>query len=248
MIGYIMTNYYQVLGIEPSASEAEIKQAFRRKAIQSHPDRGGSHEAMARVNEAWYILADGARRKRHDDALRHANDASKQQAAQQDTARAKAQADQYPADAKDLDDWMDRLSKRYSAAGYGAVSSGPGMLLPTAGTSVRGWVLIILGGIAGFWVGSVPLLDFIATLEHSSVITVIIIGLPVVLGAWLGMFLHLILGGLEHQAAETHSKATQPSESMIIRCKECSSKLRIPKTTKQITVTCPTCKCRFDHP
>lgn len=44
---------WDLLGQNPSTSEAEIEAAYRRKAMAAHPDRpGGSHEAMMRLNEA----------------------------------------------------------------------------------------------------------------------------------------------------------------------------------------------------
>jgi len=41
-----------VLGVPPTASADEIEAAFRRLAMAAHPDRGGSHDEMARLNAA----------------------------------------------------------------------------------------------------------------------------------------------------------------------------------------------------
>lgn len=43
---------WEILGLKPGASEASIGAAFREKAMQAHPDRGGSHAAMAELNRA----------------------------------------------------------------------------------------------------------------------------------------------------------------------------------------------------
>lgn len=45
-------SWWQVLGVPPDASPGEIEDAYRRKALETHPDKGGSAEAFARVAEA----------------------------------------------------------------------------------------------------------------------------------------------------------------------------------------------------
>jgi hypothetical protein len=44
--------WWTVLGVSPNATLDDVEEAFRRRALDAHPDRGGSGEAMARLNEA----------------------------------------------------------------------------------------------------------------------------------------------------------------------------------------------------
>src|SRR5215475_9999669 len=60
-------DYYEVLGIGKTASADEIKKAFRRKAIELHPDKQGGDEAKFKeVNEAYEVLKDAGKRQRYD--------------------------------------------------------------------------------------------------------------------------------------------------------------------------------------
>lgn len=61
--------YYAILGVPPSADAAEIKAAFRRKAMELHPDRNQSPDATRQfqlLNEAYGILSDPASRAQYD--------------------------------------------------------------------------------------------------------------------------------------------------------------------------------------
>ncbi len=61
-------DYYEVLGISKSASDEEIKKAYRKMAMKYHPDRAGkSAEAQFKeVNEAYQALSDPQKRAAYD--------------------------------------------------------------------------------------------------------------------------------------------------------------------------------------
>jgi len=47
---------YKILGVSPDATREEAQKAYRKKAAECHPDRGGSHEDMVKVNAAWEAI------------------------------------------------------------------------------------------------------------------------------------------------------------------------------------------------
>ena len=62
-------DYYEVLGIQRSASKEEIKNSYRRLALQYHPDRNkspGAEERFKEISEAYAVLSDDEKRKRYD--------------------------------------------------------------------------------------------------------------------------------------------------------------------------------------
>ena len=63
-------DYYEVLGVQKSASAEEIKKAYRKAAMKYHPDRNpGDKEAEAKfkeVGEAYEVLSDDSKRQRYD--------------------------------------------------------------------------------------------------------------------------------------------------------------------------------------
>jgi molecular chaperone DnaJ len=71
------SNHYQTLEIRETATQAEIKQAYRRLAKQLHPDsknHGASHDRITRLNAAYEILGDPQQRS-HYDRQRHVQQA-----------------------------------------------------------------------------------------------------------------------------------------------------------------------------
>jgi curved DNA-binding protein len=59
-------DYYQILGVERTASPDDIKRAYRRLAAKHHPDRGGDTAEFQRIEEAYRNLSDPQLRGLHD--------------------------------------------------------------------------------------------------------------------------------------------------------------------------------------
>ncbi len=60
-------DYYKILGIEKGASTEEVKKAFKKMAMQHHPDRpGGDEKKFKEANEAFQVLSNDEKRQKYD--------------------------------------------------------------------------------------------------------------------------------------------------------------------------------------
>lgn len=62
-------DYYEVLGLQRGATKEEIKNAYRKLALQYHPDRNkekGAEEKFKEISEAYAVLSDDEKRRRYD--------------------------------------------------------------------------------------------------------------------------------------------------------------------------------------
>jgi len=68
-----MKDYYRILGLLPTATLAEVKSAYRKKASALHPDRNPSKKAHAdfqEMQEAYEVLSHAGKRLAYDDNRR----------------------------------------------------------------------------------------------------------------------------------------------------------------------------------
>ena len=59
-------DYYDILGVSRTASEKDIKTAFRKLAAQHHPDKGGDHKKFVEIKEAYETLTNQEKRAMYD--------------------------------------------------------------------------------------------------------------------------------------------------------------------------------------
>lgn len=59
-------DYYDILGVSKSASKDDIKKAFRKAAVEHHPDKGGDEAKFKEINEAYEVLSDDKKKAAYD--------------------------------------------------------------------------------------------------------------------------------------------------------------------------------------
>ncbi len=64
-----MRNPFETLGVQTDASKEQIKKAYRKLAMEHHPDKGGDEDKFKEISEAYSVLS--------DDSKRHAYEASR---------------------------------------------------------------------------------------------------------------------------------------------------------------------------
>ena len=69
-----MTNYYEILEIQKTATKDEIKQSYKRLAKIHHPDKGGDKEIFQNIQVAYEVLSDDIKRQEYDNPGPNIND------------------------------------------------------------------------------------------------------------------------------------------------------------------------------
>ena len=59
-------NFYEVLGVSETATQDEIKKAYRKLAIEHHPDKGGNEDKFKEIAQAYDTLSDPTKRTQYD--------------------------------------------------------------------------------------------------------------------------------------------------------------------------------------
>jgi molecular chaperone DnaJ len=108
------SNHYETLRVSPNATQAEIKQAYRRLVKLFHPDSNrniAGHEEISRVNTAYEILGDTQRRQSYDQQL-YQPAFNNVQDRQQRSAKAQTQYQQHRQTGKDADEQLQQWLKQ----------------------------------------------------------------------------------------------------------------------------------------
>ena len=59
-------SHYDTLGVSKDSSQDDIKKAYRKLALQHHPDKGGNEEIFKKISEAYDVLSDEDKRRQYD--------------------------------------------------------------------------------------------------------------------------------------------------------------------------------------
>jgi molecular chaperone DnaJ len=59
-------SYYDILGVSETATQDEIKKAYRKKAVEHHPDKGGDEQVFKKISEAYDTIGDESKRRQYD--------------------------------------------------------------------------------------------------------------------------------------------------------------------------------------
>lgn len=112
------SNHYDTLNVNPKATPAEIKQAYRRLAKRFHPDsksETADPDKIIKVNAAYEVLSDPTRRRSYDQRLRSSQSQSEYWNRQQRTADAQQQYKRHRQTAQyadfQLSQWLQQVYK-----------------------------------------------------------------------------------------------------------------------------------------
>ena len=66
-----MEDFYQILGVNENASQDDIKRAYRKLALEHHPDKGGDESKFKKISESYDTIGDENKRSQYDNQRRN---------------------------------------------------------------------------------------------------------------------------------------------------------------------------------
>lgn len=138
-----MANFYQLLGIDESASSTQLRAAYKRMAMQYHPDRNAgdkeAEEMFKLINEAYHVLTDPVKKARYDARLNSAFLVDQQQ------------------------NWREVRRRRYTAWRQ---SQQPYYRIDKYYFKIQGLAFLTFLIVAGFCFGVIHTINYFIELEH----------------------------------------------------------------------------------
>jgi curved DNA-binding protein CbpA len=199
---------------------------------------------MVQLNEAWAILRDPESRRAYDQYLDQQGVTST--AITTAVASARNSADQYPRQWSEFERWMNAILNDFTQAEYGWAKSGI-YQAPTAKNSVSGTILIIIGGVIGFFFGLALYLPFKDTLYEKAAMLVPIFGIAA--GGSVGALIHALIGAGISSVRQTAPRSTPPPRPSTSTPPPITSEPPpLPKQTRTIRTTCPHCGQHIEAP
>ncbi|CAM2982195.1 DnaJ domain-containing protein [Rariglobus hedericola] len=250
-------DYYDILGVSPSADFNAIRQAYRQKALENHPDRGGSHLAMVRINEAWNILSNPATRSEYDQ-YRSSQPTSSGGFHTPAAEQARQDASVYPEQWDEFDRWISSVAANFHRTKFKI----DGRMLEAdtlSGVLFIGAGIVITAIAVLVWANQYPGTSF----HNMKWRYCLFAGITV--GSLLGGLAHKIAtalffdapppdqSGLSNATSTAQHKSVVPQDApaadkVELSCPQCSQGLRVPKLSRAIKVTCRKCGHIFVNP
>jgi len=198
-------DYYEILGVQSNAGMQDIKIAYRKRAVECHPDHGGAHGKMLLINEAWEVLSDPYTRMHYDYARSNQYDYPAQRVAAEEQARARSKAKEYPLRWNDFESWLEHFMWDFTDAEYISPADKQSRSIlgyfPGVKDSFSGKLFCVGGALLGFTAGILIFEALKAAFGHSILAKgIYTISLPIILfllapmGASLGCALHEKIG------------------------------------------------------
>jgi hypothetical protein len=226
----MLPDYYEILRVPNTADLETIKKAYRARALECHPDRGGSHEAMLLVIQAFQMLANPESRRHYDESRREQFNQNAQVVTQADISRARQKAEEYPRDWKGFESWSETLMK----AGAG-LAKGTAIIF---GRYILGGVLCIIGYVVANAFG-IP--DDGSSYGSIGLITVLIIGFVI----WEFRPQRLANNKPVSSGGSNAQSNSAAAHIMFAQCRHCGQQLRVTWFGDPIKVRCPKCRSEF---
>ena len=255
-------DYYGTLGVQPDASPEDLKKAYRKRAMECHPDRGGSHAQMVEVLEAWEILSDSGKRAHYDSARINPADTQIQQVVREEARTAQSQAENYPRQWSEFEKWQQSIFGDFGRAKYSIFWFWfiPLPVVAEKNQSITAWLFSFSFAVVFLWFFSAPVFGFTRIIfndqqgmVHWVLPPLFAFMIPAYFGFSAGTILHAIFSIVMYPfqntaaGANPQAQSAPQAEQRVMPCLNCGQMLRFPVAGSSVKVTCPKCRSESIH-